>query len=216
MSETTRKSAGRRALVSALVLAAFAAVTTGLLSYLHALTRDRIAEEERRATLEGLYQIVPAKAHDNDMFKDALIVRNAELLGSKGAVTVYRARKNGKPVAVVLPVVSHRGYAGDIHMLVGVNADGTVAGVRVTAHRETPGVGDGIELDKSDWILGFNGKSLGDPPPDRWTVKKSGGAFDQLSSATITPRAVVLAVKDALVYFERHKDLLLAPAESPP
>jgi electron transport complex protein RnfG len=123
-------------------------------------------------------------------------------------------------VAAVFSVVARGGYAGDIELLVGVRADGRVAGVRVVEHHETPGLGDGIEADKSDWIRGFDGRSLGDPPREDWAVRRDGGDFDQFTGATITPRAVVEAVRDTLIYFEDHRDQVFAqnrqnPGEAP-
>jgi len=117
---------------------------------------------------------------------------------------------NGKPVAVLATPVAPDGYSGSIKLLVGVYADGTLAGVRVLAHKETPGLGDAIEATRSDWILTFEGKSLNNPPPKAWAVKKDGGAFDQFTGATITPRAVVKAARQFLIYFQQHKEQLLA------
>jgi electron transport complex protein RnfG len=117
---------------------------------------------------------------------------------------VYRARKYGWPVAVVLAPVAPDGYNGTIRLLVAIKMDGTLAGVRVIQHRETPGLGDAIEAERSDWILGFDGKSLNDPVQEKWKVKRDGGDFDQFTGATITPRAVVKAVNKALLYFRLH------------
>ena len=123
---------------------------------------------------------------------------------------MYRARLRGEAVAVVLAPVAPGGYSGSIHLLVGIAPDGTLLGVRVTEHRETPGLGDAIEARKSDWIRRFTGRSLGDPPFERWRVRKDGGDFDQFTGATVTPRAVVGAVANVLVYFDRHRAELLA------
>ena len=125
-------------------------------------------------------------------------------------MTVYRARRDGAPVALVLTAVAPDGSSGPIELLVGVNADGTVAGVRVLAHRETPGLGDPIEASRSDWVLAFAGRSLGDPPPAGWTVRRDGGAFDQFTGATITPRAVVHAVRRVLEYVGANQEALYA------
>jgi electron transport complex protein RnfG len=129
-------------------------------------------------------------------------------------VTVYRARLHGEPVALVIAAVAPDGYSGTIRLLVGINVDGSLSGVRVVAHRETPGLGDAIEEERSDWILGFTGKSLQNPPLQKWAVKKDGGAFDQLTGATITPRAVVKAVRQALLYYRDQKDALFAQNET--
>jgi len=120
----------------------------------------------------------------------------------------------GEPVALVIEALAPDGYSGTIRLLVGINIDGSLGGVRVVAHRETPGLGDAIEEERSDWILGFTGKSLQDPPLQKWAVKKDGGAFDQLTGATITPRAVVKAVRQALLYYRDQKDALFAREET--
>ena len=157
-----------------------------------------------------LDEIVPPDLRDNDMFTDTIQVTDAELLGTPDPVTVYRARKNGEPVAAILRVVAPNGYSGPVRLLVGVRNNGEVAGVRVVSHRETPGLGDAIESDRSDWILGFTDRSLGDPPEAAWTVKRDGGAFDQFTGATITPRAVTRAVRNALIYFQANQEALFA------
>jgi electron transport complex protein RnfG len=113
-------------------------------------------------------------------------------------------------VAVILPVTAPDGYSGTIELIVGVNRDGTVAGVRALQHRETPGLGDKVDVKKSDWVLDFNGHSLGQPPEEQWTVKKDGGVFDTFTGATITPRAVTAAVKRGLLYFDAHRESLLS------
>ena len=141
---------------------------------------------------------------------------NQQLLGPlPDSAVIYRARNNGEVSAVILPVVAPDGYTTNIDMIVGIRKDGTLAGVRVVAHRETPGLGDKIEKRKSDWIHTFDGLSLQSPTADQWSVKKDGGAFDQFTGATITPRAVVRSVKDALMFFDTHRDLLLYGAAIP-
>ena len=200
----------RPVLISTLFLFLFAVIGSGLVAYTFESTAERIAGNRRHALLKSLHQLIPPERHDNDIFSDTLSVQSPELLGSKRPVPVYRARKNGWPVAAVLAPVAPDGYNGNIHLLVAINLDGTLAGVRVVQHRETPGLGDGIEADRSDWILGFNGKSLTDPGDDGWRVKRDGGVFDQFTGATITPRAVVKAVHNALVYFNTHKQEIFA------
>ena len=193
---------------AAIVLALFAVVGTGMVAAIYEGTKERIAENERQALLESLFTIVPQDRLDNDIVTDNLIVTDREMLGTPNPVTVYRARKDGKPVAAVLAPVAPDGYSGNIRLLVGINHDGTLAGVRVIAHKETPGLGDPIEAQKSDWIFGFNDKSLSDPEAAGWAVKKDGGIFDQFTGATITPRAVVNAVHRSLQYFNAHRDEL--------
>ena len=194
----------RSVLVSALFLFLFAVFGSGLVSYTHENTAERIHDNERSALLKSLNELVPAERYDNDIFHDILYVRHKDLLGTDKPVPVYRARKSGWPVAAVLAPVAPDGYNGNIRLLVAINLDGTLAGVRVVQHRETPGLGDGIETSNSDWILGFTGKSLENPGKDGWKVKRDGGEFDQFTGATITPRAVVRAVHNALLYYRIH------------
>jgi electron transport complex protein RnfG len=126
-------------------------------------------------------------------------------LGVDAPQPVHRARKAGAPVAVVLAAVAPDGYNGDIKLVVGITYEGDVSGVRVIAHRETPGLGDGIEEARSDWILQFKDRSLVSPPPEGWKVKRDGGIFDQFTGATITPRAVVRAVHKCLQFYSAHQ-----------
>lgn len=198
----------RQILLTGLVLFLFAAVGSGLVAFTHEQTRERIAANEKAALLRNLHQLIHPDEHDNDLLADTLEVRDPGLLGTRAPVTVYRAYLEGRPVAVILTPVAPDGYNGTIRLLVGIRADGTLLGVRVLSHHETPGLGDQIEVERSDWILGFAGKSLGKPPEKRWAVKKDGGAFDQFTGATITPRAVVKAVKRTLIYFRKHREAL--------
>lgn len=200
------------------ILALFALIGTGLVALTHEATDERIAENRRAATLETLHELVPEARYDNDPVRDAITVNAPEALGSSDPLTVYRARRNGEPVAAVMTAVAPDGYGGPIRLLVAINHDGTLAGVRVVNHSETPGLGDAIEIERSDWIEDFAGRSLGNPPAEDWRVEKDGGVFDQFTGATITPRAVVAAVRRALIYFEEHRRELFArdePAEEP-
>lgn len=199
---------------SALSLGLIALLGTALLAWIHALTAPRIAEQERRQLLDQLTQVVPAERFNNAMHDDYITVRDNNAFPGGQAVQVYRARNDGRPVAVAMKLSANDGYNGRIDLLVGVYADGVISGVRVLSHRETPGLGDGIEIERSDWILSFDGKSLSSPPPSGWTVQRDGGVFDQFTGATITPRAVVRAVRRALEYFEDNREMLFeAPSE---
>jgi len=200
-------------LIGALILGLFAVTGTGLVALTKAGTAERIAENERQSLLRNLHQIVRPEEHDNDLYSDLITVRDP-LLGSSEPVTVYRARMGGQPVAAVIASIAPEGYGGDIKLLVGIRYDGTLAGVRVISHKETPGLGDAIEAERSDWILGFSGHSLGNPDEKKWKVKKDGGVFDQFSGATITPRAVVKAVYNTLRYYRQHREALYAKAEA--
>ena len=201
---------------SGAALGLVAILGTALLSGIDGLTADRIAEQERRVVLEQLGQIVPPDRYDNALQDDYVTVRDERHFPQGQAVTAFRARKGGQPVAVILRFDAVDGYNGRIRLLVGIGNDGRVSGVRVIAHRETPGLGDAIERAKSDWILGFAGKSLTDPAPPGWAVRRDGGEFDQFTGATITPRAVVEAVQRALEYCDANaRALFEAPADSP-
>jgi electron transport complex protein RnfG len=201
----------RPVLNAAAVLGLFAVLGMGLVALVHNGTAERIAANERTVLLHTLETLVPAESFDNDILADTVTVHDSTL-GTEQPVTVYRARRHGRPVAAVLSPVAPDGYNGAIRLLAAIRADGTLAGVRVIGHRETPGLGDFIDADKSGWILGFDGRSLNDPPESRWKVKRDGGDFDQFAGATITPRAVVKAVYKALVFFERHKARLFDAA----
>ncbi len=198
--------------VAALILTGFAVVGTGLVAVTYTGTRDIIAEAQRAALEASLNQLVPADRYDNRVVEDHIEVVAPEWLGTDQPVTVYRARKDGQPVALFATPFAPDGYSGPIQLLIGVYADGTLAGARVLAHKETPGLGDGIEEKRSPWILAFTGKSLGNPEPARWKVKKDGGAFDQFTGATITPRAVIKATRKFLEYVQTHQAQLFAPA----
>lgn len=207
---------GRQALTAGGLLAAAALAGTLVLSTANSHTAPYIAENEYQRLLDQLKAVLPAAGYDNDPVSDTTVVRDAELLGTPEPVTLYRARRQGKPTAVAFRVTAPDGYGGPIRLLVGVTAAGTVAGVRVLSHRETPGLGDVIEAGRSDWMGSFQGRSRGDPADERWKVKRDGGVFDQFTGATVTPRAVVGAVHRALVFFERHRAVLLeaAPAKT--
>ena len=197
---------------NSVLLALFAVVTTLLISGTFLQTRDRIALEQRKAEEKALLQIVPREQHDNSMLDDTIAVgTEAPGLGLEADKQVYIARQGADAVAVIIPVTAPDGYSGAIDMIVGVNADGTIAGVRALRHKETPGLGDKVDLNKADWILGFNGRSLNNPALAGWAVKKDKGEFDQFTGATITPRAVVAATLRALQYAQTEYETLFAP-----
>ncbi len=199
----------RSMLKNATVLGLFAIVTVGAVTLLQQGTAERIQAAERAAQVRALGEILPTGSYDNHLLDDSVLVQD-RLLGNRSPLPAYIAIKDGRPSAVILQAIAPDGYSGAIHLLVGIHADGRVAGVRVIGHRETPGLGDKIELAKSPWIRSFEGKSLTNPAADGWAVKKDRGEFDQFAGATITPRAVVGAVHRALQYFDAHKAELLA------
>ena len=209
---------GKSIRFNSIALGLFALVTAALLATTNLGTKDRIAEAKREVAKRALLEIVPLERHNNDLLVDTLDIPPTYLptLGIKnGQINI--ARKGDKLVAVIVPTVAPDGYNGDIQMIVGINVggdiDGTVAGVRVISPRETPGLGDKVDLKKNDWILGFNGKSLTNPKPEGWKVKKDNGAFDQFTGATITPRAVVQQVLKTLQYYKEDQKRLQKAAK---
>lgn len=172
-------------------------------------TKPGIAAAEQRDLQSSLTQVLPTGFAANDLLKDTI-----SITGADGApLTIYRTRNTGGAINGAVFQVSGRGYAGDIIVLIGVDRDGKMLGARVVKHQETPGLGDKIEASKSEWIHAFEGKSLSSLPPAQWAVKKDGGSFDQFAGATITPRAVVKAVKLGLDFYASHHDEILS--ESP-
>ena len=202
----------RQIIITTIILLLFAIIGTSMVAYTFDQTREQIAANERATLLRKLHRLIAADQHDNVLLEDSVTARDEALLGSAEPVMVYRARKNGEPVALVIAAIAPDGYSGSIKLLVGINVDGSLSGVRVVTHRETPGLGDAIDETRSDWIHIFDGKSLQAPDLSRWAVKKDGGDFDQLTGATITPRAVVKAARNALLYYRDHQEALFAPS----
>jgi len=198
----------RDILLSGAFLWLFAVAGTTLVAVTEFTTADAIVENERQVLLRNLYALLPPERLDNDIASDTLELPAAPLLGTESTAIAYRARMLGEPVAVIFNSIAPDGYNGKIHLLVGVNVDGSLAGVRVIKHAETPGLGDGIEIRKSPWIKGFDGRSLDNPDASGWRVKRDGGEFDQLTGATITPRAIVSAVRNTLLYYRQNADMI--------
>jgi electron transport complex protein RnfG len=209
MSETILKHASK----TAITLIAFAVVFTSLLVYVFQVTKVPIEESEAKARLALFRQIVPENMHDNDILKDKLTIAPNDLLGNKQATIANRARINNVPAAVILEAIAHDGYSGDIKLLIAIKHDGTISGVRVLTHKETPGLGDYIDIAKDDWIKLFDGESLTKTSDKNWNVKKDNGQFDYMAGATITPRAVIKAVHKALQYFEVNRATLFAESK---
>ncbi|SDL57101.1 electron transport complex subunit RsxG [Pseudomonas indica] len=199
----------RSMLKNSLVLGLFAVATVGVVSLIQQSTAARIERSAHEAQIRVLGEILPAGSYDNHLLDNSIELHDP-LLGSKAPQPAYIALKEGKPTAIILQATAPDGYSGAIRLLVGIQADGRLAGVRVLSHRETPGLGDRIELAKSPWMHGFEGKSLTNPGEAGWAVKKDRGEFDQFAGATITPRAVVKAVHKALQFFDAHKAELFA------
>ncbi len=206
MSETILKHASK----TAITLIAFAVVFTALLVFVFQITKVPIEKSEAAARLSLFRQIVPQSMHNNDLLKDTLTIAPNDLLGNKQPTIANRARINNEPAAVIIVAIAHDGYSGDIKLLIAIKADGSISGVRVLAHKETPGLGDYIDIAKDNWIKLFDNESLLKTAEPQWKVKKDGGEFDYMAGATITPRAIVKAVHKALQYFEANKQGLFA------
>jgi electron transport complex protein RnfG len=209
MSDYTRHSVRL-----ALVLAAFALVGTSMLALTYSATKDNIAASEKKAKLALIAQILPPALYDNDIIRDAAELQAVPELGTAEPALVYRALKDGQPAALVLEAIAPDGYAGKIKLLIAIRSNGEISGVRVVAHKETPGLGDYIEIAKNNWIRGFDGTSLDKYPSKDWKVKKDGGQFDYMTGATITPRAVVKAVHKSLVWYSTNREKIFSlPAQ---
>ncbi len=189
-------------------MALFIGIAIVILVSVRAWVEPQIEAAQKAALQASLNALIPTDAYDNDLLHDTKQVVAPDYLGTDQPVTIYRARKAGKPVAVLFETIAPDGYSGAIHLLVGIRADGSLLGVRVLEHRETPGLGDKIEKAKSNWIDNFTGKRLTPDNTTQWAVKKDGGMFDQFTGATITPRAVVKAVKKALEFFNANRETL--------
>ena len=207
-----RRTMAKASVYTALNLLFFALIGTALLALTYQLTEKPIARSEEKEKLKLITQIAPVSVYDNDIMKDTRQLPADELLGNDDTSIAYLGRQKGRPTIVILQAAAPDGYNGKIHLIIAVRSDGPnngkIGGVRVISHKETPGLGDYIEIAKSKWIAVFDGKSLDEPKDGEWKVKKDGGAFDYMSGATITPRAVVKAVHKALQYFALHRDEL--------
>lgn len=207
---------------SSLILAAFALATTAVVTATHILTAPKIKEQQRLATLKTLDEIIPSSLYDNQLTEDCTVLTDA----NNNQVKVFRARQNSSNnltnssanstinSAAAIETIVPDGYSGRIDLLVAVDANGKVLGVRTTNHKETPGLGDKIELAKSDWITTFNNRTVAGEDDSRWTVRKDGGTFDQFTGATITPRAVVKGVKKTVLWFKSNPDAFFQAANN--
>lgn len=213
MNDSAQESLIRHTLSTTGVMVAFAVACTILLVSTYLTTREPIAASVREAKLRLLEQVLPDELHDNDLLAGSIPLPPGTL-GNRAAAQAYRATVAGQTTAVLLEVTAPDGYAGEILLLVGIRENGELTGVRVVAHKETPGLGDYIDIARSDWIKNFDGLSLAKLADDRWRVKKDGGHFDHMAGATVTPRAVVKAVHAALKYFAQHRAALLGLPET--
>ena len=181
-------------------------VCAGLLMISESLTYERIAEQKKQLLLASLEHLIPPTMHDNDLTKNTINLFDQELLGHRSAQTAYIGMLDSKLSVVAIPATARNGYTGDIDIMVGVTAAGNITSVKILSHQETPGLGDLIEADKSDWIQQFPDQSFSSVAQDKWLVKKDGGQFDQITGATISPRAVTEAIKKVLLYHRSHFD----------
>jgi electron transport complex protein RnfG len=193
------------------VLAGFALIASVLLGVTNCSTEGTIQRRLDEDLKKSLEEVVPAALYDNDMLLDTLTIPSAEYNIGANEATVYIAKKSGNVSAVCFKLTAPDGYSGAINMIMGIDRDGNILGVRVLSHKETPGLGDKIEVAKSDWILKFTGRSPDNLAPAKWAVKKDGGEFDQFAGATITPRKSVQAIYRGLQLFKAHQEQLINP-----
>lgn len=194
---------------TALIMAVFSVVFTTLMAGTYLLTRPAIVKSEETEKLRLVNEILPPDSYDNALLQDELKLDNVPELGLRQGGLVWRARKAGKPVALVLPATAPDGYGGDINLIIAMDPQGTVLGVRAVSHKETPGLGDYIDPKKdrnkaTPWINQFVGKSFAATPLERWKVRKDAGEFAYMTGATISARAVTHAVARAVVYGKAH------------
>ncbi len=197
---------------SMLGIGMFAILAAGIIAVTQVSTKDQIAENIRAAQSRALFEIFPADI-DPHLFDHTIELAADELNLEEEAVNGYQVIDGETVKGVILPVRSEEGYSGNIDLMVGINADSSIAGVRIISHKETPGLGDKIDRAKSLWVDSFIGKIRQGSDDSRWAVKKDGGQFDQFTGATITPRAVVGAIGTAITYFENHRIELLQAKE---
>jgi len=198
----------RNMIMSAVLLAGFGGLGTAVVMVTFEATKEKIEASEKANLLKNLNNILPSESYTNNLLDNILIVPASSQLGTKQPGAIYRAWNEKKPVAVAFSIIAHDGYSGDIKLLIAIKKAGNISGVRVISHKETPGLGDKIEVAKDDWILSFNDKSINNPEQKKWRVKKDNGDFDQFTGATITPRAVVKAVYKALDYYNENEPRL--------
>ena len=195
-------------------LAVIAAICTTLVAATYQLTRDRIVANEKAMLEQSLQPALAGTAYEGNVSESRLVIQPPHDLPGNDAALIYRVYAQDKPVAALFAVTARDGFSGLIRILVGVTFDGTITGARILQHRETPGLGDKIESAKSDWIFQFDGRSMGNPEATGWAIRNDGGEFDQLTGASVTPRAVVGAIRDTLLYFDAHRDEIFAAESS--
>lgn len=211
MSDTTIVKSG-------VTLAVIAAICTALVALTYRSTEQRIEANEKAWIERSLQPALSGLFYDSGVTESRILLPPPHDLPGSDAAIIYRVYAQGEPVAALFVVTARDGYSGPIRILVGVETTGMVTGVHVLEHRETPGLGDRVESGKSDWLTQFNGRSLLDPEPAGWRITRDGGQFDQLTGASITPRAIIKALKETLIYFDAHREEIFSdpPEESAP
>ncbi|MFM1781538.1 MAG: hypothetical protein RLZZ181_303 [Pseudomonadota bacterium] len=204
------KDSFKKVSITASAMIIFSLVASAALSISYFLTKTPIEESDARAKRMFLNQVVPSNLYDNNLVKDTISAEPNPLIGNKKNIDIYRAKKNNQVIAVIIETIAPDGYSGEIKTLVGVDQKDKILGVRVITHKETPGLGDYIEVDKSHWIKNFNLKSLDEMGEKEWAVKKDGGDFDYVTGATITSRAVIKSTYKSLLYVKENKKRLFA------
>jgi electron transport complex protein RnfG len=204
----------RKPLATVLTVAMIAAAAAVLVTASWELSHERIEANQRARLLASLTSVMDPALIGRDLEPILTTAQDSSLLGSDDPVDVFVPMDGANPIAVIFASVAPDGYNAPIDLLIGIAFEtGEVTGVRVVNHRETPGLGDLIDIEKSDWIRQFDGKRVDDPPASAWAVTKDDGEFDAITGATVTPRAVIRAVHNTLLYFEQHRDELMADAE---
>ena len=193
-----------------ITLAVIAAICTALVAVTYTATADRIEANEQAWLERSLQPALSGLFFDSNVTESIITIPPPHDLPGSEAATVYRVYAEDAPVAALFVVSARDGYAGPIRLLIGVEVDGTITGVHVLEHRETPGLGDRVESGKTDWVKQFDGRSLVDPAPAGWAIKRDGGQFDQLTGASVTPRAIVKAIRDTLLYFDANREVVFS------
>lgn len=195
---------------SGITLAAIAAICTSLVAFTYHLTADRIAANDKALLEQSLAPALSDLFFDSGVSESRLVLSPPHELPGDEEALIYRIYAEGKPVAALFVVTARDGFAGPIRILLGVDMQGSITGIRILRHKETPGLGDKIESRRSDWVKQFPGRSIGNPEVTEWALRRDGGQFDALTGASVTPRAVVKAMRDTLVYFEANREQIFA------
>lgn len=200
----------RSGLQTAVTLSVVIAVCVALVTATHLMTADQIAANEKALLERSLAPALAGLSFDGSVSESLLVLQPPHELPGDDPAQIYRVYADGEPAAALIAVTARGGFSGPIRILVGVDISGQVTGVRILDHEETPGLGDKIDPSKSRWVFQFDGRALGDPGVDDWAIRSDGGEFDQITGASVTPRAVIKAIRDTLIYFESHRDTLFA------